>query len=98
MDPSSPQPEASNLPRTPPASPQSEASALPGTPQASPQLTIQETFLEPKKLSSPTQEARNEVSMDIHLCYFHLTNHPQFGKPFFSGSGCITTKLFLYCG
>jgi hypothetical protein len=36
--------------------------------------------------------------MDIHLCYFHLTNHPQFGKPFFSGSGCITTKLFLYCG
>jgi hypothetical protein len=36
--------------------------------------------------------------MDIYLCYFHLINHPQFGKPFFSGSGCITTKLFFYCG
>jgi hypothetical protein len=48
MDPSSPQPEASNLPRTPPASPQLEASVLPGTPQASPQLIIQEPLLEPE--------------------------------------------------
>jgi hypothetical protein len=31
--------------------------------------------------------------MDIHLCYFHLINNPQFGKPFFSGSGCITTSF-----
>jgi hypothetical protein len=36
--------------------------------------------------------------MGIHFCYFHSVNHPQFGKPFFSGSGCITTKLFVYCG
>jgi hypothetical protein len=48
MDPSSPQPEASNLPRTPQASPQLEASALPGTPQASPRLIIQEPLLEPE--------------------------------------------------
>jgi hypothetical protein len=98
MDPSSLQPEASNLPRTPPTSPQLEASALLGTPQASPQLIIQEPLLEPEKLLSPTQEVRNEVSMDIYLCYLHLINHPQFGKPFFSGSGCITTKLLFYCG
>jgi hypothetical protein len=91
MDPSSPQPEASNLPRTPPASPQLEASALPGTPQASPQLEasalpgtpqasarliIQEPLLEPEKLPSPTQEAINEVSMNTYLFYFHLINHP----------------------
>jgi hypothetical protein len=49
MDPSSLQPEASNLPRTPPASPQLEAPALPGTPQAPPQLIIQEPPLEPEK-------------------------------------------------
>jgi hypothetical protein len=49
MDPSSPQPESSNLPRTPPASPQLEASALPGTPQAPPQLITQELPLEPEK-------------------------------------------------
>jgi hypothetical protein len=87
MDPSSPHPEASILPRTPPASPQLEASALPetpqaspqleasalpGTPQASPQLNIQEPFLEPKKLSSPTQEASNEVSKDTHLSIFSI--------------------------
>jgi hypothetical protein len=57
------QPEASNPPRTPPASPQSEAAALPGTLQASPQLIIQELPLEPEKIPSPIQEARNEVSM-----------------------------------
>jgi hypothetical protein len=70
MGPSSPQPEASNLPRTPPASPQLEASALPGTSQASPRLIIQEPLLEPEKLPSPTQEARNEVSTNIYLFYF----------------------------
>jgi hypothetical protein len=26
------------------------------------------------------------VSMNIRLFYFHLINHPQFGKIFFSGS------------
>jgi hypothetical protein len=53
MDPSSPRPEASILPRTPPASPQLEASALPGTPKASPRLIIQEPLLESEKLPSP---------------------------------------------
>jgi hypothetical protein len=76
MDPSSPQPEASNLPRTPPASPQLEASALPGTPQAPPQLIIQEPTLEPEKIPSPIQEVRNEVNMGIHFCHFHSVNHP----------------------
>jgi hypothetical protein len=70
MGSSSPQLEASNLPRTPPASPQLEASALPGTSQASPRLIIQEPLLEPEKLPSPTQEARNEVSTNIYLFYF----------------------------
>jgi hypothetical protein len=98
MDPSSPQPETSNLPRTPPACPQLEASTLPGTPQAPPQLIIQELPLEPEKIPSPIQEARNEVSMGIQFCYSLSTNHPQFGKPFFSGSGCITTKLFIHYG
>jgi hypothetical protein len=76
MNPSSPQPETSNLPRTPPASPQLEASALPGTPQAPPQLIIQELPLEPEKTPSPIQEVRNEVSMGIHFCHFHSINHP----------------------
>jgi chromosome segregation ATPase len=66
---------------------------LPGIPQASPQLTIQEPPLEPEKITSPNQEARNEVSMGIHFCYFHSINHPQFGKPFFSGSSCITPSF-----
>jgi hypothetical protein len=76
MDPSSPQPEASTLPRTPPASPQLEASTLPRTPQVSSQLNIQEPLLKPEKLPSPTQEARNDVSMNIYLFYFCLINHP----------------------
>jgi hypothetical protein len=42
--------------------------------------------------------ARNEVSMDIQFCYSHSINQPQFGKPFFSGSDCISTKLFFYYG
>jgi hypothetical protein len=82
MDPSSPQPEASNLPRAPPTSPQLEASALPGTPQAPPQLITQELRLEPEKIPSPIQEARNEVSMGIQFYYFLSINHPQFGKTF----------------
>jgi hypothetical protein len=98
MDPSSPQPEASNLPGTPPASPQLEASALPRTPQAPPQLITQEVPLEPEKIPSPIQETRNEVSMGIKFCYSFSINHPQFGKTFFSGSGCIITKLFIHCG
>jgi hypothetical protein len=61
MNPSSLQPEASNLPGTPPASPQLEAPALPGTPQAPPQLITQE----PKKIPSPIQKTRNEVSVNI---------------------------------
>jgi hypothetical protein len=36
--------------------------------------------------------------MGIHFCHFHPINHPQFGKPFFSGLGRITTKLFVHCG
>jgi hypothetical protein len=98
MDPSSPQPETSNLPRTPPASPQLEASALPGTPQAPPQLIIQELPLEPKKIPSPIQESKNEVSTGIQFCYSLSTNHPEFGKTFFLGLGCITTKLFIHYG
>jgi hypothetical protein len=75
MNPSSPQPEASNLPRTAPASPQLETSALPGTPQAPPQLITQEIPLEPEQTSSPIQETRNEVSKTPALSS-HLTNHP----------------------
>jgi hypothetical protein len=98
LDPPSLQPEASNLPRTPPASPQLEAPALPGTPQASPQLIIQELPLESEKIPSPIQETRNEVSMGIQLCYSHPTNHPLSGNSFFSGLGCISTKIFFHCG
>jgi hypothetical protein len=76
MNPSSPQPEASNLPETAPASPQLEASALPGTPQDPPQLITQEIPLEPEQIPSPIQEARNEVSIGIQLCYFPSINHP----------------------
>jgi hypothetical protein len=68
MNPSSPQPEASNLPVTAPASPQLEASALPGTPQAPPQLITQEIPLDPEQTSSPIQETRNEVS--VNTCTF----------------------------
>jgi hypothetical protein len=76
MNPSSPQPEASNLPETAPASPQLEASALPGTPQDPPQLITQEIPLEPEQIPSPIQEARNEVSIGIQLGYFPSINHP----------------------
>jgi hypothetical protein len=36
--------------------------------------------------------------MGIQFCYSHSINHPQFGKPFFSGSDCISTKLLFYYG
>jgi hypothetical protein len=35
-------------------------------------LNIQEPLLEPEKLPSPTQEARNEVSKDTHLSIFSI--------------------------
>jgi hypothetical protein len=68
MNPSSPQPEASNLPGTAPTSPHLEASALPGTPQAPPQPTTQEIPLEPEQDSPLIQESRNEVS--VKTCTF----------------------------
>jgi hypothetical protein len=66
MNPSSPQPEASNLPGTAPASPQLEASALPGNPQTPLQLITQETPLEPEQTSPPVQETIIEVSVNIY--------------------------------
>jgi hypothetical protein len=68
MNPSSPQPETSNLPGTAPASPQLEVSALLGTPQAPPQLITHEIPLEPEQTSFPIQETRNEIS--VNTCTF----------------------------
>jgi hypothetical protein len=34
--------------------------------------------------------------MSIQFCYSLSINHPQFGKTFFSGPGCITNKLFIH--
>jgi hypothetical protein len=48
-----------------PSSLQPEASNLPGTPQAPPQLITQELPSEPEKIPSPIQETRNEVSVNI---------------------------------
>jgi hypothetical protein len=76
MNPSSPQPEASNLPGTPPASVQIEASALPGTPQAPPQLITQEIPLEPEQNSPLIQESGNEVSVNTWTFISFLINHP----------------------
>jgi hypothetical protein len=76
IQPSSLQAEASASPRIPPASPQPEASTLPRTLQAYPQLDIQEPLLEPEKLPSPTQEARNYVSMNTHLSIFPFNKSP----------------------
>jgi hypothetical protein len=70
MNPSSPQPEASNLPGTPSASPQLEASALPGTPQALPQLITQELPLKPEKIPFLIKEAMNEVSIGHSFLLF----------------------------
>jgi hypothetical protein len=66
MNPSSPQPEASNSPGTTPASPQVEASALPRNSQTPLQLITQEIPLEPEQTSSPVQETRIEVSVNIY--------------------------------
>jgi hypothetical protein len=76
MNPSSPQPEASNLPGTAPASPQVEALALPRTPQIPLQLVTQEIPLEPEQTPAPTQETRHEVSAGTQLYYFLSINHP----------------------
>jgi hypothetical protein len=62
-------------PRIQPSSPQPEVSASPRNNLVSPQQDVQEPSLEPEKLSSPIREARNDVSMNIHLFYFHLINH-----------------------
>jgi hypothetical protein len=56
--------------RIQPSSPQPEALASPRTYPASPQSDIQEPFLEPEKLPSPTWEARNDVSMNTHPSIF----------------------------
>jgi hypothetical protein len=57
-------------PRIQPSSHQLEASASPRTHPASPQPDIQEPFLEPEKLPSPTREARNDVSINTHPSIF----------------------------
>jgi hypothetical protein len=62
-------------PRIQPSSPQPEVSASPRNHPASPQPDIQEPSLELEKLPSPIREVKNEVSMNIHLFYFHLINH-----------------------
>jgi hypothetical protein len=70
MNPSSPQPEASNPPGTPLASLKIEAPTLPGTPQAPPQLITQEIPLEPEQNSPPIQQSRNEVSVNTYSFIF----------------------------
>jgi hypothetical protein len=82
-----------------PTSPQPEASALPRTPQASTQLDIQEHLLELEKLPSPTREARNNVSMSTHLSIFSFSKSPLIRQEnLFSGGNCIITNLLLCCG
>jgi hypothetical protein len=62
-------------PRIQPSSPQPEVLASPRTHPASPQPDIQESPLEPEKLPSHIREARNDVSMNTHLFYFHLIDY-----------------------
>jgi hypothetical protein len=62
-------------PRIQPSCPQPEVSASPRNHLVSPQPDIQEPSTEPEKLPSPTREARNDVSMNIHHFYFHLIDH-----------------------
>jgi hypothetical protein len=53
------------------SSPQHDSNpASPRIHPASPQPDIQEPFLEPEKLPSPTREARNDVSMNTHPSIF----------------------------
>jgi hypothetical protein len=59
-------------PRIQLASPKPEVSALPRNHLVSPQPDVQEPSIEHKKPSSPIRETRNDVSMSIHLFYFHL--------------------------
>jgi hypothetical protein len=57
-------------PRIQPSSPQPEVSASPRNHPVSSQPDIQKPSLETKKLPSPIQEARNDVSMNIHFFIF----------------------------
>jgi hypothetical protein len=59
-------------PRIQPSSPQPEVSASPRNHPVSPKPDIQEPSTEPEQLPSPIWETRNDVSMSIHLFYFHL--------------------------
>jgi hypothetical protein len=63
-------------PRIQPSSPQPEVSASPTNHPATPQPNIQEPSSEPEKLPSPIQEARNDVSMNIHPFYFSFNRSP----------------------
>jgi hypothetical protein len=62
-------------PRIQPASPQSEVSDSPRNHLVSPQPDVQEPSTEPVKLPSAIRQTRNDVSMSIHLFYFHLIDH-----------------------
>jgi hypothetical protein len=62
-------------PRIQPAYPQLEVSASPRNHPVSPQLAVQELSIELEMPPSPIQETRNDVSMNIHLFYFHLIDH-----------------------
>jgi hypothetical protein len=74
MNPPSFQPGASNS-GTVPTSPQVEASALPRTPQTPLQLVTQTTSPESEQASVPIQGIRHEVSASIQPCYPLLINH-----------------------
>jgi hypothetical protein len=71
---SPPQSPVPASPRIQLASPQPEVSVLPDHP-ASPQPAIQEPSTELEKSPSPTREARNDVSMNIHSSIFHSIVH-----------------------
>jgi hypothetical protein len=62
-------------PRIQPAAPQPEVSASPRNHPVFPQPDVQELSIEPEKSPSPIRETRNDVSMSIHLFYFHLIDH-----------------------
>jgi hypothetical protein len=62
-------------PRIQPSSPQPEVSGSPRNNPVSPQPDIPEPSIDPEKLPSPIRETRNDVSMSIHLFYFHLIDN-----------------------
>jgi hypothetical protein len=62
-------------PRIQPSSTQPEILASPRNILVSPQPDIPESSIEPEKLPSPIRETRNDVSMSIHLFYFHPIDH-----------------------